>query len=359
MRHSFFRACGAVLAAAATSVMVAGTATAASSSSSSSTKLQSATLNGDGATFPLGFYQVAIGAFKQQQHAVTINYQGVGSGQGRTDFANKVTDFGASDAVYKAGTAPTTPFFYFPTVVAPITVSYNLEGVKGLKLSADTVAKIFQAQITNWNDAAIKAENPNLKLPDQTITVVHRSDGSGTTENFTGWLVKAAPGTWTLGTGSTVQWPASTQGAQGNPGVGGLIQETTGAIGYVDLSDANALDLTFASVKNASGKYIAPTLDAASAALQGLTVNPDLTYDPLNAPGAKAYPITAPTWLLVYQTQTDAKKGAAVRAFLNFIYGTGSGQGQDLAASVDYAKLPSSLLKQAKSQVNKIVVPAT
>ena len=271
MRRSFIRVCGIVLAAAAISVMVAGPATAASSSS---TKLKAATLNADGATFPLGFYQVAIGAFKQAQHAVTINYQGVGSGQGRTDFSNKVTDFGASDAPYEAGTAPADPFMYFPTVVAPITVAYNLEGVKGLKLSPETTAGIFSAKITNWNDAAIKADNPKLKLPDQSITVVHRSEGSGTTQNFTGWLVKAAPSAWTLGTGSTVQWPASTQGAQGNPAVGSLIQETPGAVGYVDLSDANALDLTFASIKNATGKFVAPTLEAASASLDGLDDQP-------------------------------------------------------------------------------------
>ncbi len=366
MRRSFVHACGSVVVALTLSVMVTGTASATNdsssssgSSSSSSTKLKSATLNGTGSTFQLGFNQVVIGAFKQQQKAVTINYQGVGSGQGRTDFANKVTDFGGSDAPFAAGAAPADPYLYFPTVVAPITISYNLEGVKDLKLSGDTAAKIFQAQITKWNDPAIAAENPKLKLPDQTITVVHRSDGSGTTQNFTLWLTKAAPGTWTLGTGSTVQWPSSTQGAQGNPGVGSLVQETPGAVGYVDLSDAHALDLTFALVKNASGKYVAPTLKSATAALEGLTINPDLTFDPINASGAKAYAITSPTWIMVYTNQTDANKGAALKGFLNFIYGTSSGQGQNLAPTVDYAPLPSSLLKQAKAQVSKIVVPAT
>ena len=358
MRRSIFRISGVVLAAAAMLAMATTTATAASSSSSS-TNLKSATLNGSGSTFQLGFNQVVIGAFKQQQKAVTINYQGVGSGQGRTDFANKVTDFGGTDAPYSAGTAPADPFLYFPTVVAPITISYNLDTVKSLRLSPETTAKIFSAQITKWNDPAIAADNPSAKLPDQAITVVHRSEGSGTTQNFTNWLVKAAGPAWTLGTGSTVQWPSSTQGAQGNPGVGSLIQETAGAIGYVDLSDAKALDLHFATVKNANGRFIAPTLGGATKALQGLPVNPDLTFDPINASGSRAYPITSPTWIMVYTNQSDAKKGAAIKGFLNFIYGTGSGQGQDLAATVDYAKLPSSLLTQAKAQVSKIVVPTT
>ena len=127
-----------------------------------------------------------IGAFKPIQKSVTINYQGNGSGQGRTDFANQVVDFAGTDAPYKAtDPQPPEPFFYFPTVVAPITVSYNVSGVKGLKLSADTIAKIFSAAITTWNDPAITADNPKAKLPSTKITVVHRTDGSGTTQNFT------------------------------------------------------------------------------------------------------------------------------------------------------------------------------
>jgi phosphate transport system substrate-binding protein len=170
--------------------------------------------------------------------------------------------------------------------------------------------------------------------------------------------VKAAPGTWTLGTGSTVQWPASTQGANGNGGVAQLVKSTDGAIGYVDFSDAVAGDLTYASIKNSSGKYITPSVKSASAAVAGVTVNPDLTFDPINATGAAAYPITSPTWIMAYATQADAKKGAALKAFLNFIYGTGTNQGQKLAPTVDYAPLPKSLLAKAKAQLTKVVVPA-
>src|SRR3954451_12700081 len=151
MRRSITRVCGLLVAVLALTAFAVAPATAANSSSS--TKLASASLNGDGSTFQKGFNDVAIGYFKQQQKAVSISYQGVGSGQGRTDFSNKVVDFAGTDAPYAAGTAPADAFLYFPTVVAPITVSYNLSGVSKLKLSADTIAKIFSVQITKWDDA--------------------------------------------------------------------------------------------------------------------------------------------------------------------------------------------------------------
>ena len=353
MRRSFVRRCSLVLAALALPILLIGPA--ASASAPSQAKLASATLNGSGSTFQYGYDQVVIGGFKQQQKSVTINYQPVGSGTGRTDFANGTTEFGGTDAPYKStDPQPKGAFFYFPTVVAPITVSYNLSGVK-LKLSADTIAKIFSGAVTTWDDAAIKADNPKAKLPSTAITVVHRSDSSGTTANFTSFLTKAAPSSWTLGTGSTISWPSGTQGATGNSGVAKLVKDTDGAVGYVDYSDAKASDLTFAAVKNSSGKYIPPNLPSAAAAAAGATVNADLTYDPINSDGAAAYPITSPTWILVYQDQTDAAKGAATKAFLNFIYA----DGQTLAPSVDYAALPKGLVKQAKAQVNKITVPAS
>ncbi len=353
MRRSFVRRCGIVLAALALPVLLIGSGASAATSTD---KLASATLNGDGSTFQLGFNQVVIGAFKPVQKSVTINYQGNGSGAGRTDFVNGVVDFAGTDAPYKStDPQPPTPFFYFPTVVAPITVSYNVSGVSKLRLSPETTAKIFSGAITTWDDDAIKSDNPSAKLPDTTITVVHRSDSSGTTQNFTSWLTKAAPTDWTIGSGSTVSWPSGTQGATGNSGVAKLIGDTDGAIGYVDFSDATASGLTFASIKNSSGKYIPPNLVAASAAVQGATVNPDLTFDPINASGTGAYPITSPTWILVYQDQTDADKGAAIVAFLDYIYK----EGQKLAGSVDYAPLPKAMLKQAKAQVKKITVPAS
>src|SRR6185312_293571 len=163
MRRSFVRRCGLVLAALALPILLIGTGASAAPKTN---KLASATLNGDGSTFQLGFNQVVIGAFKPVQKAVTINYQGNGSGAGRTDFVNGVVDFAGTDAAYKASDPqPPKPFFYFPTVVAPITVSYNVSGVSNLKLSPDTIGKIFQGQITTWDDPAIKSDNPSAKLP--------------------------------------------------------------------------------------------------------------------------------------------------------------------------------------------------
>jgi phosphate transport system substrate-binding protein len=353
MLRSFARRGGILIAALALPVLLLGNA--ATAATPSQAKLASATLNGDGSTFQLGFNQVCIGGFKQQQKAVTINYQGNGSGAGRTDFVNGVVDFAGTDAAYKAtDPQPPKPFFYFPTVVAPITVSYNLSGVK-LNLSAETAAKIFSGAVTTWDDAAIEADNPKAKLPSTSITVVHRSDSSGTTANFTSWLTKAAPTDWTLGSGSTVSWGSGTQGATGNSGVAKLVKDTDGAVGYVDFSDANASDLTYASIKNSAGKFIKPSIESAAAAAEGASVNADLTYDPINSDGPAAYPITSPTWIIVYQAQTDAAKGNAIKGFLNYIYA----DGQKLASSVDYAGLPKGLLKQAKAQVKKITVPAS
>jgi phosphate transport system substrate-binding protein len=318
-------------------------------------KSDPATLNASGATFPQPYYEEVIGAFKQKNPDVTINYAGGGSGKGRQDFSDQVVDFAGSDGLFKPEDLSKIKggqFFYFPTVAAPITVSYNL-GVKKLRLSPETIAKIFERQIKTWDDPAIQKDNPGVKLPSTSITVAHRADGSGTTENFTKFLTAAVPGVWTLGSGSTVNWPADTQAGQGNPGVAQIVKNTTGAIGYVDFSDAKALKLKFAAVKNKAGKFVAPTLKATSAAVSKATINADLTYNPLNADGKDAYPIAAPTWLLVYKNQTDAAKGKAIKAFLTFIYG----EGQKIASGVDYAPLPKNLLSKAKAQLN--LLPAS
>ena len=202
---------------------------------------------------------------------VTVNYGGGGSGKGKTDLAGNIVQWAGTDSLIKPETVSTYKggtVLYFPTVAAPITVSYNLSGVKGLKLSADTLGQIISSQITKWNDPAIAADNSGVTLPNTAITVVHRSDASGTTNNFTHYLTLAATKTaWTLGTGDTVNWASSTKAGNGNPGVAQAIQATTGAIGYVDYADAMASKLSFASIKNKAGTFEAPTLDGASAAV--------------------------------------------------------------------------------------------
>ena len=327
----------------------------------------SATLNGSGSSFQLPLQEAARAAFQSVASKVTINYPGGGSGKGKTDLQagdGTVVNFAGTDslpkpeekALYKGG-----DLLYFPIAAAPITVSYQLKGVTKLSLSPDTVAKIFQAQITSWNDKAIADDNPGVTLPNTKIFVAHRSDGSGTTSNFTKFLLKAAPTTWTLGQGDTVNWPASTQGGNGNLGVAqligngtGTLKGTDGAIGYVDFSDAKASGLKFASIKNSAGNFVAPSLAGVSAALAETTPAADLSYDPINAAGATTYPIATPTWVIIYKNQTDKAKGAALRGYLNFLLT----DGQSLNESVNYAKLPANYLTKAKAQLDKIVIPA-
>jgi len=317
--------------------------------------LAAATLNGSGASFPKSFYDEALAEFSGGvAPEVVVNYAGGGSGKGKTDLADQVVQWAGSDSLVKEEDIATFKggeFLYFPTVAAPITVSYNLDGVTELQLSPDVLASIFQADITNWNDPKIAADNPDATLPDLAITVAHRSDGSGTTSNFTKYLDAAAE-TWTLGSGDTVEWPGNTQAGNGNNGVAQIITQSAGAVGYVDLSDAKASGLSFASVQNKDGEFVAPTLDGASAALAGAEIKDDLTYNPLNAAGAEAYPITAPTYLLVYVNQPDAAIGNALKGWINYLLT----DGQALAADVDFAKLPTSLQEKAVAQLDEIKV---
>jgi phosphate transport system substrate-binding protein len=317
--------------------------------------LPASTLNAAGATFPQPFYEEAIIAFGELQPNVTINYGGGGSGKGRTDLQEQQVDFAGSDGLVKDEDRPNYEggeFLYFPTVAAPITVAFNVEGIDALRLSADTIAKIFQLQVTSWDDPAIAADNPDVELPATPITVARRADGSGTTENFTKFLASAAPGSWTLESGSTVEWPAGTQGAQGNAGVAGLVGSTDGGVGYVDYSDAKAAGLDVAAIKNRAGAYVEPSLEGVSAALDQATVNPDLSYNPINAAGEDTYPIAAPTWILVYANQPDKAKGEAIKAFLHFLLT----DGQELAPDIDYAPLPPSLADEALAQLDRITV---
>jgi phosphate transport system substrate-binding protein len=349
----FAAACGGDSGSGTTTT--AGGSTTTSGSQFDYGSLETATLNGSGSSFQDAFNQEAKTEFASVAPTVTVNYAKSGSSAGKQDLANQTVQFAGTDSTIKPEDLPTYKggdVLYFPTVGAPITVSYNLPSVDTLKLSPDTIAKIFQAQITTWDDPAIAADNPDATLPSTAITVVHRSDGSGTTSNFTKFLTKAAPSTWTLGTSDTVQWPTSTQGAEKNSGVAQAVTATEGAIGYVDLADAVNANLQTAEVKNADGSFVGPTLDAASAALAGAAVNDDLTYDPINAPGADAYPITSPTWIILYKDQADAAIGNALKGWLTFILT----EGQGFANSVGYAPLPSELAQKALTQVDDIVV---
>jgi phosphate transport system substrate-binding protein len=310
-------------------------------------------LNGSGATFPKNFYEAAIDGFEAAQAHVTVNYQGGGSGKGRTDLQGALVDFAGSDGLVKDVDKPRFkgPFVYIPTVAAPITISYNLPEVNDLTLDGQTIAMIFQRDVKTWDDPAIRALNPGVPLPARPIVVAHRSDGSGTTENFTKYLVKAAPA-WRLKSGSTVEWPAETQAGNGNAGVGQIIKTQAGSVGYVDLGDANTQRLRYAKLRNRSGNVVAPTLEATTKALEGVELKGDLTYEPVDSANPTAYPIVAPTWMLAYTTQPDQVKSEALKAWLSYLVG----DGQKLAEENDYAALPSSFTERAKAAITSISV---
>jgi phosphate transport system substrate-binding protein len=311
------------------------------------------TINGSGSTFQKQFQEVAIEGFTKAHADIKINYGGGGSGKGRQDFADKVTDYGCSDAAYKdedKAKIKGGEFFYVPILLGAITVSYNLDGVDKLQLSAETTAKIFAREIKKWNDPAIAADNPGAKLPDTDIVVAHRSDGSGTTQQFTLFLDTAAGGAWKLKTGSTVEWPADTQAGNGNGGVAQIVKTTKGAIGYVDLPDAKESKLKYALVKNQAGKYVEPTSESARAAGEGVEIKDDLTFVSINAKGDATYPITAPTWCMVYAKPADPQKGAALKSYFKFMVT----DAQKLVPEIDYAPLPKALQDKAVAQVDKI-----
>jgi phosphate transport system substrate-binding protein len=314
------------------------------------------TLNASGATFQKAAQEIAIEAFSEVNKDITVNYGAGGSGKGRKEFADGVVDYACTDAPYKpdeAAQAKGGEFFYIPTVLAAITVSYHLSGVDKLQLSPEVLAKIFQREIKRWNDPAIAADNPGVQLPDTEIVVARRADGSGTTENFTKFLQDAAGGAWKLGSGSTVEWPGDTQAGNGNNSVAGIVKKTSGAIGYVDLSDAVENKLAYAAVKNAAGKYVLPDAASVTAAADGIAVDDKLLFSALNAKGDAAYPITAQSWCVVYAKQTDRAKGNALKAWFKFLLT----DGQKLLPEIHFAPVPKSLQDRALAQIEKIQVP--
>jgi phosphate transport system substrate-binding protein len=324
--------------------------------SSSGSAKQGGTINGAGATFPQPVYTEWAARFKDQT-GTTVNYQGVGSGGGIAQFSAGTVDWGATDAPMKPEEEATAKKkgdpVHIPTVLGAVTVSYNVSGVdKGLKLDGETIANIFLGKIKKWNDPAIAQVSGNTSLPDKDITVCHRSDESGTTKNFTEFLADYST-TWKNGPGvdKTVKWPTGT-GAKGNDGVAGCVKQTDGAVGYVEQAYALQNNFTTAAVKNKDGQFIEPSLDATSAAGQGAQVPEDLKFSTINAPGAKTYPISAVTFMLVWQDMCksglSAQKAKLVKSWLNYALGPG----QEVAPELQYAPLPAPIKQKAQAKVD-------
>ena len=345
-------ACSSSSSSSSSSSASTGTSSAPAAASSSASL--SGTLNGSGSTFQTVFQQSAIAAFRSVDSGITVNYGSGGSGKGRTDLASGVTNFGGSDtapvpaaevANFKGKTV-----LYFPVFLGPITLSYNLSGVTSLKLDASVLAEIFSGKITKWNDPAIAALNSGTSLPSTPITIAVRSDSSGTTQNFSLYLQEAAGSAWTLGSSSTIKWPASARAGSGNPGVDQIVKSTPGAIGYVDYADAKASGLTFASIKNSSGSYVVPSPSSASAAGNGITIASNLTFHAVDSPNAQAYPITYQSWDLVYAQQPNANDAALLKAYIGYLLGPG----QQLLGGLGYAPLPTGLDQKAVAQLSQI-----
>jgi phosphate transport system substrate-binding protein len=344
------------LGVAAFSLLLAACGSSSSTTNSGTTDA-SATISGAGSTFAAPVYE-QWGA-SGSPSGVTVNYQAVGSGAGVTALEGKTVDFGASDpplkapeiaALTKVGEPVQIPMF-----LGAITVSYNLPGVKaGLKLDGKTIADIYLGKVKSWDDPEIKALNPGVTLPSTAITVIHRSDSSGTSAGFTGflaatdpeWLAKVGPGS------KEPAWPTGT-GAKGNAGVAGAVEQTTGAIGYVEQAYALQHNFTYASVQNKAGNFVAPTLASTSAAAEGISVPANLGFAIKNPSAPQAYPITSQTFVVVYKDMCKAGvpggKTAAegVVKFLDY----GLGAGQSILSKADYAALPTAILAKSKEAV--------
>jgi phosphate transport system substrate-binding protein len=315
---------------------------------------QAATLTGAGSTFAYPIYSKWSDEYHKVKPDLQINYQSIGSGGGIRQFTEKTVDFGATDGpmtdeqIAKAG----GKVLHLPTVMGADIPVFNLEGVDELRFDGPALAGIFLGKIAKWNDPALVKLNPGVKLPDQAITVVHRSDGSGTTYCWVDYLSKVSP-EWekTVGRGTSVNWPVGL-GGKGNEGVSGLVKQTPGSIGYVELIYALQNKMSFGSVKNKAGKFLKASIDGVTAAAAGAAKNmpKDYRVSITDAPGAKAYPISTFTWLLVYPKNDDAAKGAELKAFLKWMLK----EGQPMAPALGYAPLPLSVKAMVAKTVGTI-----
>jgi phosphate transport system substrate-binding protein len=316
----------------------------------------SGSISGAGATFPQPVYDEWANNLKSSE-GITVNYNPIGSGGGIAQLTAGTVDFGASDSAMdddevKQAKKKGEPV-HIPSVFGAVAVAYNLDGVEpGLKIDGPTLAGIFLGKIKKWNDPAITKLNPGVNLPGEDITVVHRSDESGTTKLFLTYLGAYSP-EWEkkVGVDKSVKWPVGT-GAAKNAGVAGGVKQTSGAIGYVELAYALQNNFATAALKNKSGKFVEPTLETTSAAGDGLDVPEDLRFDAIDSPNPDAYPVASATFLLVYQDMCKAGRKQAnaerVVKWLNY----GLGEGQAVAEQLNYAPLPASIGEKAQSKVD-------
>ncbi len=317
----------------------------------------SALINGAGATFPYPIYSKWFDVYSTVKPDIRFNYQSIGSGGGIKQIIAGTVDFGASDGPMTDQQLADAPgrIFHIPMVMGAVVAAYNVPGIdKGLKLTPDTLADIYLGRITKWNDPKIASANAGLNLPDTAIIVARRSDGSGTTYIWVDYL-SSVSNDWKLqvGKGTSVNWPVGL-GGKGNEGVAGIIKQTPGALGYVELSYAVKNNLSYAYVQNKSGNFIEPTLESTSKAAEGVTMPSDFRVSLVNSPNPDAYPVAGFTWLLIYKNQEDAFKGRALVDFIHWAIHEGQAYTKDLI----YAPLPNDVVAMIEKKMSEVKVAA-
>jgi len=311
-------------------------------------------LNGAGATFPYPMYSKWFSEYHKAHPDVEINYQSIGSGGGIRQVLAGTVDFGASDGPMtdEQLAQSKTKILHVPTVLGADVPAYNIPGVTAeLKFTPEALAGIFLGKITNWNDKAIASANPDVKLPNDQIIVIHRSDGSGTTYIWTDYLSKiSADWQAQAGKGTSVKWPVGL-GGKGNEGVAGMIRQMQGSIGYIELIYAIQNKIPYGVVRNAAGNFVKASLDSVTAAAASAPKMPaDFRVSITNAPGKDAYPISSFTWLLIPAQSKDAAKGKILSDLLNWIVN----DGQKMTADLAYAPLPASVAAKVKDEIKQV-----
>jgi phosphate transport system substrate-binding protein len=316
---------------------------------------QTVQINGAGATFPFPIYSKWFDEYHKQHPNIEINYASIGSGGGIRQLTNETVFFGASDGPMTNEQLASAPgaVLHFPTVLGGVVPSYNIPGVTAnLKFTGAVLAEIYLGKITKWNDPGIAKLNPGVKLPATDIAVVHRSDGSGTTYIWVDYLSKIYPEfKQKVGVATSVNWPAGV-GGKGNEGVAGLVKQTPGAIGYVELIYAIQNDISFGDVQNHDGKFVRASLESVTQAAAGATtaMPPDFRVSITNAPGANAYPISSFTWMLFFQNPQDKARAKIMADFFKWALR----DGQKYCSELGYAPLPKEVVALELKALEKI-----
>lgn len=318
-------------------------------------KASDISISAAGATFPLPFYNMVFTNYTEKT-GVQITYGGIGSGGGIRSLSDKVVDFGATDAFLDDAKLAEmqAEVLHIPTCIGAVVIAYNLPGVDGLKLSNELLEKIFLGEITKWNNAELKSMNPGLTLPDKDISVVYRSDGSGTTYIFSDYMSKISQ-KWAnqVGTGKSLNWPVG-MGAKGNPGVAGTISATEGTIGYIGSEYSFSMKIQTASLKNSSGNYIEPSIASISAAAKGEIPN-DTRIMLTNSSDPGSYPISGFTWLIFYKEQNyNGRTLAQASETVNLLNWMLTNEAQSQAEKVHYAPLPDLAVEKAKEILKSV-----